>query len=204
MPLNAAQEVWLQSREDARIKEAVEALKARSETKSKSGAKGKGKGKKSGGAESKGEAGSKGKKGGGNDKAGKSSKVGSAGKKSGHAGAAGEAAVKKKYKSASEFMGIHFPQFDEDDQEDCIGPLRAEQLDECNKAASLLSAYNVSSAVVRRALLIPQDRPEAICLENAKDSVEGLMVNPIPREFWRSGAVKSAAKKAKKSGKKKK
>jgi len=62
----------------------------------------------------------------------------------------------------------------------------------------------VKETTVRKALLIPQDRPEAICLENLRDFAagDGLMVNPNPMEFWRK--MKLAGGKTKKKGGKKK
>lgn len=59
----------------------------------------------------------------------------------------------------------------------------------------------VKESTVRNALLIPQDNPEAISLEQMrKTSLEGLMVNPIRKDLWRQ-FIKKAGKKG---GKKKK
>ena len=103
-------------------------------------------------------------------------------------------------------MYTHFPVFDNDENEECIGPMRAEQLDECNRVCVALEEFKVSEDTIRRALLIPQDRPEAICLENSKNATEGLMINPLPKEYWRAGVKKGIKKKKKgaKEGKNKK
>lgn len=108
----------------------------------------------------------------------------------------------KKYSSANDFMDTHFPNFDIDSNEDAIGPMRAEQLAECEVVYHYLSEFNVSEKTVRNALLIPQDRPEAICLENTKNPIEGLMTNPLPKEYWRKMVI--VGKKKKKGGGKKK
>jgi hypothetical protein len=62
---------------------------------------------------------------------------------------------------------------------------------------------NVKESALRKALIIPQDRPEAICLENLRDEKEGLMINPNPREMWRK-FVAGGGKGKKGGGKKKK
>lgn len=71
------------------------------------------------------------------------------------------------------------------------------QLEECNKVFSALAKDNpnVDFAVIEKALVTPQDRSEDICLENMKDPVEGLMTNPLPKEFWRQMVVKKSGKK---------
>jgi hypothetical protein len=58
----------------------------------------------------------------------------------------------------------------------------------------------IKESVLRKALLIPQDRPEAICLEGLREEKEGLMVNPLPKEMWRKMTVgkKGGGKKGKK------
>ena len=113
--------------------------------------------------------------------------------------------VIKKYASASEFMDTHFPNFDMDDNLEAIGPMRAEQLAECEQIMQCFSEMDihVSEKTIRSALLIPQDRAEAICLEGTKNPVEGLMTNPLPKEYWRK-IVAAAKKKKKKGGGKKK
>lgn len=48
-------------------------------------------------------------------------------------------------------------------------------------------------------------RPESLCLENLREGLEGLMVNPLPKEFWRKEVSAASKKKGgKKGGKKKK
>jgi hypothetical protein len=48
-------------------------------------------------------------------------------------------------------------------------------------------------------------RPESLCAENLKDPIEGLMLNPLPREYWRKlAAAGKGGKGGKKKGKKKK
>lgn len=115
-----------------------------------------------------------------------------------------------KYKSASQFMSVHFPNFDSaDDNFDSHGPMRALQLIECARVMGAMEAFgesgSVSGARLRNALVVPQDRPEAISLENLRDNdSEGLWVNPKPKEFWRTMPMPKAAKKGGgKKGKKK-
>lgn len=112
--------------------------------------------------------------------------------------------VKPKYKDASEFMAKHFPDFDAmGDGADCHGPMRTMQLIEVARVADCFAEFGVAVDEKRllKALVVPQDRPEAICLENLRQEAEGLMVNPVPQEYWRKVAM---AKKGKKSGKGKK
>jgi hypothetical protein len=48
---------------------------------------------------------------------------------------------------------------------------------------------------------------QTICLEGLKDNVEGLMINPLPKELWRKAVIVSGgggSGKKKKKGKKKK
>jgi hypothetical protein len=117
----------------------------------------------------------------------------------------------KKYSSASDFMDVHFPQFDTDENADCIGPMREEQLRECALIMRCLAdtagphtPLRISEKTVRNALLVPQDRPEVVCLENTKNPIEGLMMNPLPKEYWRKMVLVGAKKKKKGGGKKKK
>ena len=45
---------------------------------------------------------------------------------------------------------------------------------------------HVTESVVRKALVIPQDLPDAVCMEGIRaTSLEGLMLNPLPKEFWK-------------------
>ena len=119
--------------------------------------------------------------------------------------------IKPKYKSASDFMEKNFPNFDReddlndenedgDDSSNC--PMRATQLHESDRVMAAFAKFNLSvkESVVRNALLVPQDKPEAICLEQMRNSsLEGLMSNPLKRELWRDSVKKSM----KKGGKKK-
>jgi hypothetical protein len=116
---------------------------------------------------------------------------------------AAEPVVEKKvckYKSATQFMASRYPTFDRDDDGDAQGPMRMMQLVECARVMGAMSDFGmegaVSEAAVRKALVIPQDMPEAISLENLRDNEsEGLMQNPIPKEYWRQVSFKTAAKK---------
>ena len=114
---------------------------------------------------------------------------------------------KPKYKNASDFMEKNFPNFDRDDAEDeqnenCC-PMRATQINESDRVMGAFARFNIpiKESAVRNALLVPQDNPEAISLEQLrKTSLEGLMVNPLRRDLWRTFTRKSS----KKGGKKKK
>jgi hypothetical protein len=58
----------------------------------------------------------------------------------------------------------------------------------------------VRESVLLRALVVPQDLPEAVCLEGMKEEGERLMANPLPEEYWRKFKPvrgKSAKKKKK-------
>lgn len=108
--------------------------------------------------------------------------------------------IVKKYSSATQFMETHFPKFDTDDNVHAIGPMRAEQLAECEDILQCFALMNIqiSEKTIRNALIVPQDRPEAICLEGTKNPIEGLMTNPLPKEYWRK--LVAAVKKKKKNG----
>ena len=71
-------------------------------------------------------------------------------------------------------------------------------MEEANEILETLDAWGASDrvdpAVLQKALFIPQDRPEAMCLEELKDVGEGLMANPLPKEMWRKSAVKGGKK----------
>ena len=114
-----------------------------------------------------------------------------------------------RHKSASDFMAATFPQFENDEDGDTQGPMRMMQLVECARVMGALQDYGEERAVtmdtVRRALVIPQDKPEAISLENLRENqTEGLMLNPAPKEFWRQvPSAKAGGKKGGKKGKKK-
>lgn len=113
-------------------------------------------------------------------------------------------APKPKYSSAADFMEQHFPRFDSDMYSQ--GPYRRHQLLEVARVYDALSEYypDISEETIKKALVVPQDRPESICLENLKDSLEGLMENPLPVEFWRKCVTDVPETKKKKKGKKKK
>jgi len=120
-----------------------------------------------------------------------------------------------KYKTANEFMSTHFPTFDNDlqsldDQTSSnlsqIAPMRIMQLMEIQEIVQSCQKYHVTTikdTVLKKALLIPQDKPDSICLENLrKQESEGLMLNPMPVEYWRKYVVKKGKKSS--GGKKKK
>ena len=105
-------------------------------------------------------------------------------------------------------MAVNFPNFEADDDGQAQGPMRIHQLIECARVMGAMADFGmegaVTEAVVRKALVIPQDKPEAISLENLRENeCEGLMRNPIPFEFWRKVNIK-APKKGGGGGKKKK
>ena len=107
------------------------------------------------------------------------------------------------------FMSVHFPKFDSsDEQADAEqGPMRSLQLIECARIMGAMEQFGeggrVSEKTLRQALVIPQDRPEAVSLENLRESeLEGLWVNPMPREFWRKVTMPKAKRGG--GGKKKK
>eukprot|EP01035_Chromulina_nebulosa_P021883 gene21883-28329_t len=107
------------------------------------------------------------------------------------------------YKSADHFMATHFPAFEGDDDPEAIGPMRTVQLME---VATILgsceeSGVHIRESTLRKALVIPQDKPEAVCLEAMKTELEGFAVNPLPKDYWRE--MKMGKKKGK-GGKKKK
>jgi hypothetical protein len=106
---------------------------------------------------------------------------------------------KSLFKSAGEFMSVRFPDFEGGDELDAMGPMRLQQLSEVGRIMECCE--NVKESVLRKALVIPQDRPEAICLEELRENKDGLMLNPNPEEYWRKFKV---AKGKKGKGKKKK
>lgn len=187
MPLTTAQEVWLEEREQERHK--------KSETMARdmfAAAQAKGDKKKDKKDDKKGEKKDKKDK----DKSSKS-RPGSTG--SGMA----DDKPKPKYKSANHFMNTHFPTFDLDDMDpEEMAPMRAMQLAEVGDIITSCEKYRVhlKESSLRKALVVPVDKPEAICLEGLREDKEGLMVNPLPPDMWRQ--FKMA--KGKKGGKKKK
>jgi hypothetical protein len=183
MPLTAKQEAWLEVKESERVKKSDHMASELLEAANAKGDKGKKDGKK----EDKG--GGKGKKGG---------------------GPAEEVKIPCKYKSAADFMSTNFPDFEDDADGDAQGPMRMMQLLECARVIGSMNEFgmegSVSEKTLRRALLIPQDKPEAVSLENMRQSdLEGLMKNPAPEAYWRKPVYKTAGggKKGGKKGKKK-
>lgn len=199
MPLTVQQEHWLDERElqrnrksDALARQLLEAALARAEKKKNKDKGGKG----------------------GKEDGKKANKEEKGGKKKGSASASSQAAAaaakleaekpKSKYKSAAHCMATLFPNFEDDHNPESQGPMRTMQLMEVAQILDTCEDHGISSikeSVLRKALIIPQDRPEAICLENLRDEKDGLMVNPNPKELWRKFVVSKKA--GKKGGKKK-
>lgn len=183
MPLTEAQEQWLDERESMRVKKSEEMATQLVENAAKK-------------ADKKGAKGGKDEKKDGKDKGGKGAKKAVAAKPE-------EVKVKSKYASAVHAMTALFPNFEDESDPATLGPMRAMQLVELG---TILGAFQdadvpIKESVLRKALLIPQDRPEAICLEGLREEKEGLMVNPLPKELWRKavvGSKKSGGKKGKK------
>lgn len=179
MPLTEAQEIWLEEKETARGKLSVETAHKLAEAVQAKADKKKDKG---------------------GDKPKKDDKKKDAKKKDATAAPVDEK-PKPKYKSAAQFMNVMFPNFEGDDVPESIGPMRAMQLVEVARVMGACDEYDVKikESALRKALIIPQDKPEAICLENLRTETEGLMGNPLPPEYWRKMAVAKGKK-----GKKKK
>lgn len=196
MPLTTEQEQWLQEREVARTKRSeelakqlFEAYQAKNDKKKDGKDKGKDKSGKDG----------KDKKGGG-----KASRPGTAKSTAGGTGNAdGTLEMKRKYKSASQFMSIHFPNFDNDEDLDKMAPMRRMQMMEVAEVMQTCEDYKISvkETTLKKALVVPQDKPEAICLENLRGEKDGLLLNPNPTEYWRKMVVKKGGKKGKKKKK---
>ena len=117
-----------------------------------------------------------------------------------------ESAVKSKYKNAADFMMKNFPTFGHDgcadeNGEGCAGPMRISQDNEIDQIMDTFTKFNITigETALRKALLTPQDNPEAICLEQLRQtSLEGLMLNPIKKDLWRIFTKKPAKKMANK------
>lgn len=109
-----------------------------------------------------------------------------------------------KYKSASQFMSTHFPQFEHEDDAETMGPMRTLQLLEVSDILGSCERYqvNIREGALRKALVVPQDKPEAVCLEGLRDGPEGLMTNPMPPELWRKFTAPKKGGGKKKKGKK--
>ena len=184
MPLTGEQELWLEDRETNRVKKSeevakklFEAFQAKSDKK-----KDKDKGKKDG----------KEKK----DKNDSKSRPGSGKSATDN----NPDSTKKKYKSATQFMSTHFPNFDQDEDFEKVAPMRRLQLMEVASVTQAFADYNIpiKESALRKALIIPQDKPEALCLENLRGEKDGLLKNPNPPEYWRKMVVKKGGKKGKK------
>ena len=201
MPLTEAQQIWLDEQERDRIKFSLEYAKKLVDDQLAKATKKKDKDKDKGKKDDK-------EKGKDKDKDKDKDKK----KEKNAKGAKDALALKKppkpKYKNASDFMEKNFPNFDRDDFEDedrtesCC-PMRATQINESDRVMGAFQKFNIpiKESAVRNALLVPQDNPEAICLEQLrKTSLEGLMMNPLRKELWRVFTRKAS----KKGGKKKK
>ena len=146
----------------------------------------------------------KGKEGGEGKKEGKSDKGGKGGKKSAPLHLE-DIKAKPKYHSAAHAMATLFPNFEDDENPSTQGPMRTMQLMEVATIMDVCAdaEVRIKESALRKALIIPQDRPEAICLENLREETEGLMINPNPREMWRkmTAGKKGGGKKGKKKKK---
>mmetsp|Transcript_1746 Transcript_1746/g.3293 ORF Transcript_1746/g.3293 Transcript_1746/m.3293 type:complete len:693 (-) Transcript_1746:314-2392(-) len=106
-----------------------------------------------------------------------------------------------KYSSAQDFMNKHFPIFDRPENDKGLGALRKQQLQECDEVMESYECWGgceeseleITREALEKGLLIPQDRPTTICMEGLKDNVEGLMVNPLPKELWRKANIISSS-----------
>ena len=117
-----------------------------------------------------------------------------------------ESSVKSKYKNAADFMMKNFPNFGHDDCDDenkggSAGPMRVAQNNEIDQIMDAFAKLNlqIKENALRKAILTPQDNPESICLEQLRESsVEGLMLNPIKKNLWRSAKKMKNKKKSRK------
>ncbi|CAM9673594.1 unnamed protein product [Ectocarpus sp. 4 AP-2014] len=115
---------------------------------------------------------------------GRKKKGGGGGKKKsgkrGGGGGGGEetAASGKVYTSAGAFMAEHFPS----EEKQGVSLLGMEQEEECRNASKALSraGLSVSGETLRRALVIPTDRPLETCLAGLPHPTEGLRDAPFP------------------------
>jgi hypothetical protein len=191
MPLTMRQEKWLEDRHAQRMRTSMDYAKALAEAEAEKQQK------------------KKDKESGKDGKGGKKDEKPDKKKEEKKAKEEAERAAKAKppppkYKSASQFMNIHFPHFDGDDEEDRVescGPMKITQMAEVERVLDACAHANIqiNESALKKGLLIPQDHPDAICQENLRDSsIEGLMVNPLPPELWRKGG--GGGKKGKKGG----
>lgn len=111
--------------------------------------------------------------------------------------------IKPKYASVQEFMATHFPKFEEETNVETMAPMRAVQITEVNDIVDTFAQYHlpIKETALKKALVIPMDKPEAVCLEGLREDKEGLMRNPLPPEHWRVCKIKGGGGK---KGKKKK
>jgi uncharacterized protein YsxB (DUF464 family) len=196
MPLTQQQEQWLEEKEQQRqiksdefAKQLAAAYAAKLEKKKEKKDKGKDSNKKD------------------KDKNKKDSKASSAQALAAAAALLKEEENKKpKYSSANQFMSIHFPNFEDDDNQKTQAPMRTMQLIEVSRIINTCqnNDVDIKESCLRKALIIPQDKPEAICLEGLQEDKKRLMINPNPREFWRKFLSKGKKGKRGKKGKKKK
>ena len=188
MPLSESQDAWLDTQEKGRLKSSMEYAKKLVEEQTLRAAKKKDKEK---GKEKK--------------ENGKSTKL-NGGSQTLNSTALQRDSLKSKYKDASDFMEKNFPNYERDDfrDEDRVEsacPMRATQNHESDRVLGAFAKFNlpIRESAVRNALLVPQDYPEAICLEQMRtSSLEGLMLNPIRKDLWRSYTRKIAKKGGKK------
>ena len=190
MPLTARQEKWLEDRESERVKISYEMAKKLVEDEAAKANKKKEKGDKDGKGKDK-------------DKDKKSKEKEKKAKEEAAKKAASAKPPPPKYRSASHFMSINFPNFDGDEEEDRVescGPMKITQMAEVERVLDAFGRVDmpINESVVRKALVIPQDLPDAVCQEGIREtSLEGLMLNPLPPEFWK---ISGKAKKGKKGG----
>jgi hypothetical protein len=209
MPLTEAHETWLEGREADRIKKMeeyarkiTEAQTAKAEKRSKKEEKG------SGDKEEKSSSDKNKKKKDAAKKKAAAAATATATAASSHGPTRGS--TRPKYHTAEEFMAIHFPKFDVEDIDgdmEADGPMRTAQLMECERVMDAFADFDikVKEKTIRNALMIPQDNPEAICLENLRTNyAEGLMENPLPRELWRKAEIVEKTSARKRRTKKKK
>lgn len=87
------------------------------------------------------------------------------------------------------------------------GPMRTMQMVECNRILDVCAEWDVpiDRKVLHRALVIPQDKPEAITIEQGlHNPIASLMVNPLPKEHWKTIPAELLKGGKKKGGGKKK
>lgn len=94
--------------------------------------------------------------------------------------------------------------------DDNYGPMRTMQMIECNRVLEVCEDWEVpmNPTSLHRALVIPQDKANAITIEQGlHNPVTSLMMNPLPKEYWKvppADLMKGGKKKKGGGGKKKK